>query len=79
MVLSHLLLRELECIGVRGYVEILHLTLQLLKLIGQLLLLRDHAHVDVLLVRRSNLLLLLLQHLDLLGQRQLFHHQRCHF
>lgn len=33
----------------------------------------DHAHVDVLLVRRLDLLLLLLQQLNLLLDRQLFH------
>lgn len=68
LLLTHLLLWELECIGVRGDLEVLHLALQLLELIGQLLLLRNHAHVDVLLVGRGDLLLLLLQHLNLLSE-----------
>jgi hypothetical protein len=72
--LAHLgLLRELESGGVRGYVEVLHLALQLLELVGKLLLLRDHSHVNILLVCGSDLLLLLLEHFDLLGQSQLFH------
>lgn len=68
LLLSHLLLRKLEGIGVRGDIEILHLALQLLELIGQLLLLWNHAHVDVLLMGRGDLLLLLLEHLNLLCQ-----------
>lgn len=36
----------------------------------------EQAHVDILLVCRSDLLLLLLKQLDLLLDRQLFHHQR---
>lgn len=67
VLLSHLtLLWKLEGTGL-GDIEVLHLALQLLELIRQLLLLGDHAHVDILLVRGGDLLLLLLQHLDLLG------------
>lgn len=69
MLLRHLL-RELICICVRG--DIGHLPLHL-EVAGKVLLRLDHAHVDILLVRRSNLLLLLLQNFDLLGDGQLFH------
>lgn len=73
MLLAHLcLLRELEADGLVD-VEVLHLALQLLKLIRQLLLLWNHAHVYILLVRCRYLLLLLLQHFNLLGKSQLFH------
>ena len=68
VLLAHLLLRELERLWIGRNVEILHLTLQLLKLVWQLLLLRYHAHVDILLVGGGDLLLLLLQHLYLLGE-----------
>ncbi len=34
---------------------------------------RDHAHIDILLVRSLDLLLLLLKQFDLLLNRQLFH------
>lgn len=79
VLLAHLrLLWELEGRRIRSYVEILHLALQLLELIGELLLLRDHTHVNILLVCGSDLLLLLLEHFDLLCQSQLFHHQRRH-
>ena len=44
----------------------------------QLLLLWDHSHVDILLVRGSDLLLLLLQELNLLLQGKLFHYPRSH-
>lgn len=75
MLLSHLLLLW-ELVGTRvgRDAQVLHLTLQLLELIRQLLLLRDHAHVDVLLVRRGYLLLLLLKHFNLLGKCQLLHY-----
>lgn len=73
MLLAHLLLWELEGIGGRGNVEILHLTLQLLVLLREGLLLGYHAHVDILLVGSSDLLLLLLEHFDLLSESKLFH------
>lgn len=44
--------------------------------IGQLLLLWDHPHIHILLVRSSYLLLLLLKKLDLLLQSKLFHYKR---
>ena len=66
------LLLVLEVIGVR-YAEALHLRLKLLELGGQLLLLWNHAHVDVLLMSGSNLLLLLLKHFNLLLKSKLFH------
>ena len=75
VLLAHWLLLKLE-VGVRRDIEILHLTLQLLKLVGQLLLLRDHAHVDILLVGGGDLLLLRLQHLNLLCERELLHCER---
>lgn len=54
-----------------------HLTLHLLLRseagTGELLLLRYHAHVYILLMHTSNLLLLLLELFDLLLQGQLFH------
>ena len=68
VLLTHLLLRELKRLWIGRNVEVLHLTLQLLKLVRQLLLLRYHAHVDILLVSCGDLLLLLLQHFYLLGE-----------
>ena len=56
--------------------EILHLSLQLFVLGRKLLLLRDHAHVDILLVSSSDLLLLCLQHLNLLSELELLHCER---
>jgi hypothetical protein len=53
-----------------GHLSRLHLE------VAKLLLWLDHAHVDILLVGRCNLLLLLLQNLDLLCDGELFHHQR---
>lgn len=47
--------------------------MQLLVLSRELLLLRDHAHVDILLVGSGDLLLLLLQHFNLLGESKLLH------
>jgi hypothetical protein len=47
--------------------------LELLRLSGKLLLLGNHAHVDILLVGCGDLLLLCLQHLDLLSERELLH------
>ena len=41
--------------------------------VAELLLRLDHAHVDILLVRRGNLLLLLLEDLDLLCNGELLH------
>jgi hypothetical protein len=73
LLLCHLLLLELELVGVGREVEVLHLALQLLELVGQLLLLWDDAHVDVLLVGGGDLLLLLLKHFDLLGEGELLH------
>lgn len=58
---------ELELIAVwnihlaLGHLEVLHLTL------------RQHTHVDILLVCSSQLVLLCLQQLDLLGESELFH------
>lgn len=64
-----LLLGELESIVVG------HLALHLGEgLVGELLLGLDHAQVNVLLVRCSNLLLLLLKEFDLLGESELLHH-----
>ena len=72
--LAHLsLLHLLEGIVVLVDLKILHLALQLLILRGKLLLLRDHTHVDILLVGSGDLLLLCLQHLDLLSERELLH------
>lgn len=73
--LSHLaLLQLLESVVVLlGDLEVLHLTLKLLILGGKLLLLRDHAHVDILLVGCGNLLLLCLQHFNLLSELELLH------
>lgn len=53
--------------------KVLHLSLQLFVLGRKLLLLRDHAHVDVLLVGSGDLLLLCLQHLNLLSELKLLH------
>ena len=71
--LAHLTLLHLESIVVLVDLEILHLALKLLILGGKLLLLGDHAHVDILLVGCGDLLLLCLQHLDLLSERELLH------
>ena len=64
-------LRELEVIGVWGYIGYLSLHGKLAS--RQLLLRLDHAHVDILLVGSSNLLLLCLQYFDLLRDSELFH------
>jgi hypothetical protein len=72
--LAHLsLLHLLESIVVLVDLKILHLALQLLILRGKLLLLGNHAHVDILLVGCGDLLLLCLQHLNLLSERKLLH------
>jgi len=71
--LAHLALLHLECTVVLVDLEILHLALELLILSGKLLLLGNHAHVDILLVGCGDLLLLCLQHLDLLSERELLH------
>ena len=73
VLLAHWLLLKLEGARVWRDIEVLHLTLQLLELVGQLLLLWDHAHVDILLVGCGDLLLLRLQHFDLLCEGKLFH------
>jgi hypothetical protein len=52
--------------AVRADAEVLHLCLELLVLSRQLLLLRDHAHANILLVRSGDLLLLLLKSFNLL-------------
>ena len=70
LLLSHLLW-ELILVGVRGNIG--HLTLHL-EVGRQVLLRLDHAHVHVLLVSGSDLLLLLLQDLNLLSNGELFHH-----
>lgn len=73
------LLRLLLLLNLLGKLELRHSSHGALALVSrkvdgwQLLLLWDHAHVDVLLVGSGNLLLLLLQELDLLLQSQLFH------
>lgn len=75
--LAHLaLLQLLEGVVVLVDLKILHLALQLLVLSRKLLLLWDHAHVNVLLVSCSDLLLLCLQHLNLLSECKLLH---CHY
>lgn len=72
--LAHLaLLHLLEGIVVLADLKVLHLALQLLVLCRKLLLLWDHAHVNILLVSCGDLLLLCLQHLDLLSERKLLH------
>ena len=53
--------------------KVLHLSLQLFVLGRKLLLLRDHAHVDILLMSSGDLLLLCLQHLNLLSELELLH------
>jgi len=63
------LLWELEGIRMRRHVR----NLALHGKVWNLLLRRHHAHVDVLLVLSCDLLLLLLQQFDLLGERKLFH------
>lgn len=55
--------------------HVLHLALHLKLLAGEVLLGRDHAHVDILLMSGSDLLLLLLEGLDLLGDGKLLHHE----
>jgi len=69
MLLGHLL-RKLKLVCVRRYIG--HLSLHL-EVAGQVLLGLNHAHIDILLVSRSNLLLLLLQNLYLLGDGKLLH------
>lgn len=73
-VLLRHLLRELEVVCVRRYVG--HLSLHLEVGTGKVLLWLNHAHVNILLVRGSDLLLLLLEDLDLLGNGELFHYTR---
>ena len=69
MLLRHLL-GELELVCVGRHIR--HLSLHL-KISGKVLLGLDHAHVDILLVCCSNLLLLLLKYFNLLGDGELFH------
>lgn len=72
--LAHLaLLHLLESVVVLVDLKVLHLALQLLVLRGKLLLLWDHTHVYILLVSCGDLLLLCLQHLNLLSERKLLH------
>lgn len=77
--LAHLAVLHLLESVVLVDLKILHLSLQLFVLGRKLLLLRDHAHVDILLVGSGDLLLLCLQHLNLLSELELLHHQRRHF
>jgi hypothetical protein len=72
LIATHLA-RELILIAVRrdihlalGHLEVLHLTL------------REHAHVDILLMRSSQLILLCLQEFNLLGKGELLHCRRSH-
>lgn len=71
--LLYRLLLELKLVHIWRNVHVLHLALKLLVLGGQLLLLWDHAHVNILLMSGCDLLLLLLQHFDLLSKRKLLH------
>ncbi len=70
LLLLHLL-RELKGVCVRRHVR--HLALDRIAACAGHLLRGHHAHVDILLVSGSNLLLLLLEHLDLLRYGELFH------
>jgi len=70
LLLLHLLW-ELKLIGM--WRHILHLSLQLISCVRQMLLWLDNTHVNVLLMGRSNLLLLLLKEFDLLRKRKLLH------
>jgi hypothetical protein len=70
MLLGHLL-RKLEVVVVWRYVG--HLSLHLEVGTRKVLLRLNHAHVNILLVSCSNLLLLLLKNFDLLGDSELFH------
>jgi hypothetical protein len=69
MLLGHLL-GKLKVVGVRGHMG--HLALHLEVGAGKMLLWWYHAHGNVLLVRGSDLLLLLLEDLDLLREGELF-------
>jgi hypothetical protein len=71
--LAHLAMLHLLESVVLVDLKVLHLSLQLFVLGRKLLLLRDHAHVDILLVSSGDLLLLCLQHLDLLSELELLH------
>lgn len=70
MLLAHSLLK-LEVVRMWGY--ILHLTLHAILPSWKLLLRLDHAHAHILLVRRSNLLLLCLKNFNLLRDGKLLH------
>jgi len=63
------LLWELEGVRMRRHIR----KLALHGKVWHLLLRRHHAHVDILLVLSGDLLLLLLQQLDLLGEGKLLH------
>jgi hypothetical protein len=71
MLLLHLL-RELKRVRMRRHIG--HLSLHLEIRPRQVLLGLYHAHINVLLMRRSNLLLLLLEDFDLLCDSKLFHY-----
>ena len=72
LLLLHLLHLLGELVVVDLGRDIGHLALHLE--VAELLLRLDHAHVDILLVRRGNLLLLLLEDFDLLCNGELFHY-----
>ena len=70
LLLLHLL-RELKAVVVRRHV--CYLALDRIASCAGHLLGGHHAQIDILLVSGSNLLLLLLEHLDLLRNGELFH------
>jgi len=79
---AHLLLhlRELEVVCRIGREGLLILDRRVaLHVAHALHALGDHAHVHILLVCGGNLLLLLLEHFDLLLKSKLFHHERGQF
>ena len=73
MLLRHLL-RELEVVYLWRHIG--HLSLHLKVGTRKVLLRLYHAHVNILLVCCSDLLLLLLKDLDLLGNGEMFHYTR---
>jgi hypothetical protein len=71
LLLCHLLTGKLECLC---SLHVLHLGRASHEVIGlQLLLRRDHAHINILLMSCCYLLLLLLQSVNLLLKSKLFH------
>lgn len=56
-----------------GHLALVHLLARIVGTRLHGLLLRDHSHIDILLMCSSDLLLLLLEELDLLLQSKLFH------